>query len=64
MFQGTAMGKNYWLEKSKENLVPMSLASEFKKALTEWFFTGDVIDHNEANETCELCEHEDLRYHY
>lgn len=44
--------------------MPLSKADEFKEALKEWEFSGNVIDHEEANETCELCEHEKLRYHY
>jgi len=58
------MRKNPWLKNSIKNLVPLSKADEFKEALKEWEFSGNVIDHEEPNETCELCEHEKLRYHY
>ena len=58
------MRKNPWLENSIKNLIPLSKANEFKEALKEWEFSGNVIDHEYSTETCELCEHEDLRYHY
>lgn len=42
----------------------MSKSQEFRIALAEWKFTGGVVDHEEPVEQCELCEHEELRYHY
>src|SRR5207342_1788394 len=30
----------------------------------EWSFTDRMIDHGEPIETCQLCEHEELRYHF
>ncbi|MDP2714439.1 hypothetical protein [Rheinheimera sp.] len=58
------MRKNPWMENSIKNLIPLSAANDFKEALKEWEFTGEVIDHQIADETCELCEHEELRYHF
>ncbi|MDM8566036.1 hypothetical protein QUF74_10330 [Candidatus Halobeggiatoa sp. HSG11] len=58
------MHKNPWLENSANNIIPLSKADDFKNALKEWEFTGNVIDHEEPTEICELCEHEELRYHY
>lgn len=58
------MRKNPWMENSIENLIPLSEATDFKQALKEWEFTGEVIDYEVAEETCELCEHEKLRYHF
>ncbi|MGL1959110.1 MAG: hypothetical protein OCD00_17565 [Colwellia sp.] len=55
---------NPWLEKSKENIIPLSLSCIFNEALGEWYFTGDVEDHGEATMECELCEHPELRYHF
>ncbi|MBB1302798.1 hypothetical protein H5183_15745 [Pseudoalteromonas sp. SR44-8] len=58
------MRTNPWLEKSKLNLIPLSLADEFIEALKEWTFTGEVQDYGDATEDCELCEHPELRYHF
>ncbi|WP_375185436.1 hypothetical protein [Pseudoalteromonas sp.] len=58
------MRTNPWLEKSKLNLIPLSLANEFKEALKEWTFTGEVQDYGDASVECELCEHPELRYHF
>lgn len=58
------MRKNPWLGNSIKNLIPLSSSEEFKEALKEWDFSGEVIDHGKPIETCELCEHEELRYHY
>ncbi|EOC1805615.1 hypothetical protein ACI1G1_003401 [Vibrio cholerae] len=55
---------NPWLVKSIENLMPLSLSDTFTFACKEWRFTGEVIDHLTATEQCELCEHDELRYHY
>ncbi|MHA2718298.1 hypothetical protein ACXZ7B_27015 [Vibrio owensii] len=55
---------NPWLEKSIENLVPLSLAEIFSDACKEWVFSGEVIDYGEVNQQCELCEHDELRYHF
>jgi hypothetical protein len=43
---------------------------DYKKAIKEWYFTDEVIDNNEDGEideirpSCELCEHEDLRWQF
>ena len=58
------MRKNPWLENSMKNLIHVSEAGSFSEALAEWSFTGGVVDHEEPIEVCELCEHEELRYHY
>ena len=55
---------NPWLQKSIHNLVPLSRSDDFKVACKEWSFTGEVIDHGGASEQCELCEHDELRYHF
>lgn len=58
------MRVNPWLEKSKQNLIPLSISNEFYGALKEWFFTGDVEDHIGTPVECEMCEHPELRYHF
>ncbi|MDR0473377.1 MAG: hypothetical protein LBH43_06875, partial [Treponema sp.] len=58
-------------EKCKENLLEYSLEKEnYETALNEWYFYNEVIDNNEfvdinvAKPSCELCEHEDLRWQF
>lgn len=53
-----------WLENSKQNLLPLSVSTEFHEALKEWFFANDVKDHEKASEHCEMCEYSPLRYHF
>jgi len=55
---------NHWLETSKRNLIPLSQASSFREALSEWSFTGIVIDYDHEEIECELCEHPDLAHHF
>lgn len=55
---------NHWLETSKRNLVPLSQAESFTEALTEWLFTGLVLDYEDDEIECELCEHPDLSHHF
>ncbi|WP_411065776.1 hypothetical protein [Vibrio rotiferianus] len=55
---------NPWLEKSIQNILPLSNSTEFKSACQEWTFTGEVVDYGEQREQCELCEHDELRYHF
>ena len=33
-------------------------------ALREWRYDGDCQDYEEMIETCQMCEHPDLRYHF
>jgi hypothetical protein len=56
---------NAWLKNAIKNLLPLSLEKDdFNKALKEWSFTGETVDFELAEEMCELCEMEGLRYHY
>ncbi|MDR0321339.1 MAG: hypothetical protein LBI28_07530 [Treponema sp.] len=64
------MMENY-SEKCKKNLLEYSLEKEnYKIALNEWYFYNEVIDNNEfyddniSRPSCELCEHEDLRWQF
>lgn len=34
------------------------------EALKEWFFTEKVYDHETAEADCQLCDQEQLRYHF
>lgn len=42
---------------SKEN-------QQIDLAVKEWEFTGEMVDHLSANNRCQLCEGENLRYHF
>ncbi len=56
---------NYWSEASQANLLPLSKEqSDFKVALKEWEHRGIAIDHLYPVETCQLCDHANLRYHF
>jgi len=56
---------NAWLKNAIKNLVPLSVEKEdFSKAIKEWSFSGETIDYENAEEVCQLCEMEGLRYHY
>jgi hypothetical protein len=53
-----------WTRKVAENILPLSIATALPEAFREWKFTGGYEDHQTPDETCELCEHEDLRYQF
>lgn len=54
-----------WLETARTNLLRLSQeAQDFPAALREWEHTGRVLDHGAPLATCQLCEHERLRYHF
>ena len=52
-----------------DNIFPLSIAGTLPEAFTEWYFTEwyfteHTIDHEIAEEDCELCNHQELRYHF
>lgn len=51
-------------QRVRDNILPLSVAGTLPAAFEEWSFTDEVVDHEEPTETCELCEHEELRYHF
>ena len=58
-------------EKCSNNLLKYSLEkNNYEIALNEWYFNDEIIDNNEYFEnnhsrpSCELCEHEDLRWQF
>lgn len=55
---------NHWLETSKRNLLPLSIAIGFEDALSEWLFTGTVYAYENEDVQCQLCDHLDLVYHF
>lgn len=46
------------------SILPLSVASTLPDAFEEWHFTGRTEDHEQAIEDCQLCGHEQLRYHF
>ncbi len=57
---------SYWSNLSKTNLLSLSQEqTDFQIALKEWKHTaGAVVDHLASNESCQLCEQSNLRYHF
>jgi len=47
-----------------ENILPLSVAKNLSEAFKEWYFTDCTEDHGDAIEDCELCNQEQLRYHF
>ncbi|WP_294058835.1 hypothetical protein [Thiolapillus sp.] len=47
-----------------DNILPLSQAETLPEAFGEWYFTGITEDHEQAIEECELCNQEQLRYHF
>ena len=47
-----------------DNILPLSIAGTLPGAFKEWYFTDNIEDHEIANEDCELCDQEKLRYHF
>ena len=56
---------NEWLERVKHSIFPRSIErQDIRKALQEWFYTGDCHDLEQPIEDCELCGHPDIRYQF
>lgn len=53
-----------WTAKAAKNLLPLSVASDLAEALREWAYSGNSTDYGQPEETCQLCDQEDLRYHF
>jgi hypothetical protein len=51
-------------QRVKDNILPLSVGGTLPEAFEEWSFTDRTIDHEDAIETCQLCDHEELRYHF
>ena len=47
-----------------DNILPLSLTGTLPEAFKEWYFTENMEDHEIAGEDCELCDQEQLRYHF
>lgn len=54
-----------WIERVKENVLPVSNEKyNIRKALDEWVYEGIMYDVEVADETCELCDHPNIRYQF
>ena len=53
-----------YTQRVRESILPLSVGDTLPKAFEEWQFAGTTKDHEEPCETCELCGHEGLRYHF
>ena len=54
-----------WEQKAIQNLLPLSQNQKsLKAALSEWSYNGNLIDYGSQVATCDLCDHERLRYHF
>jgi hypothetical protein len=51
-------------QRVRDNILPLSVGSTLPEAFEEWSFTEHTIDHEEPIETCQLCDQEELRYHF
>lgn len=51
-------------QRVRDNILPRSVASSLPEVFEEWSFTEHTIDHEKPVETCQLCDHENIRYHF
>lgn len=55
---------NFWDERARESLLPLSQAATLGLALKEWHYTGHFYDYERLCETCQLCGKTELRFHF
>ena len=55
---------NTYPQRVTENILPLSVAGTLPEAFKEWYFTENIEDLEIAEEDCELCGQEQLRYHF
>lgn len=51
-------------QRVRDNILPLSVGSTLPEAFEEWSFTENLQDHEQPVERCELCDQEELRYHF
>jgi len=51
-------------QRVSNNILPLSLSGKLPEAFEEWFFTENTEDHEDIIENCQLCNQEQLRYHF
>lgn len=58
------MPTSYHTQRVRQNILPFSLAGELPEAFGEWYFTENTQDHETPDAECQLCDKEELRYHF
>ena len=54
-----------WLQHVKKSIFPRSFEkADIRKALAEWFYTGETYDLESPSADCELCGHQEIRYQF
>lgn len=51
-------------QRVRDNILPLSVGRTLPEAFEEWSFTERTVDHEQPTETRELCDQEELRYHF
>ncbi|MFN9470991.1 hypothetical protein [Acidovorax sp.] len=51
-------------QRVRDNILPLSENEAVADAFNEWVFAEETVDHEQCIEVCQLCEQEDLRYHF
>lgn len=51
-------------QRVRDNIFPLSIGSTLPEAFEEWSFTERTVDHEQPTANCELCNQEELRYHF
>jgi hypothetical protein len=51
-------------QRVRDNILPLSVGSTLPEAFEEWSFTEKTIDHEQPIEICQLCDQDELRYHF
>jgi hypothetical protein len=51
-------------QRVRETILQRSVGGTLPEAFEEWFFTNETIDHEIADQQCELCGKSELRYHF
>jgi len=55
---------NTYPKRVRDNILPISIGRTLPEAFEEWSFTERTKDYEQPIESCQLCEQEDLRYHF
>jgi hypothetical protein len=56
--------RSSYSQRVRDSILPFSVADSLPKAFEEWFFTEETVDCGEPVETCQLCQHESIRYQF
>lgn len=51
-------------QRVRDNILPLSIGGTLPEAFEEWSFTERTVDHEQPTANCELCNQEELRYHF